>query len=702
MKRLAGIAVCSLFAVLLPAQTAPIRKPVETPTPDYRDLKFPPLREVKIPDIPTFTLANGIKLYLLENHELPLVGGFALVHTGSLFDPPSKVGLAEIMGSVMRTGGTKSKTGDQIDEEVENIAASVESGVSPSNGKVSFSCLRENTTEILNIFKDVLTAPEFRQEKIDLVKNRMRGEIARRNDDASGIAGREFLRRVYGPNSPYGQQTEYADLDNIQRADLVDFYKRFYFPANTVIAIQGDFDSADMKSKIENLFADWKVQQPPAPPLPKVTAKPAPGVFVADKSDVTQTFFNVGHLAGDLRDKNYPALEVMSDILGGGFSSRLFKKVRTQLGYAYNISSDWEANFDYPGVFLVSGSTKSSTTIETIQAIEQEIENIRTSEVTDDELKTAKDTALNSFVFNFDSPGKTLGRVVTYDYYGYPKDFIFQYQKAVSAVTKEDVLRVAKEYLRPKDLTIVAVGNTKEFDKPLNTLGTVTAIDLTIPEPKKPEIPVNAETIANGKALLARSQRSVGGIDKLAMIRDATEIADVDLQAGGTTIKARQTNMSLFPNQFRQLQQMPFGLVTVYSDGTAGWIIGPQGQMPMAPQVIDQVRMEIFRNFFSILLSDRDPNRTVVAATATKVEISDRDGHSVIMEMDLDGRPIKQQYLMSGSKVEETYSDWRDVNGIKMPFHIAIQQAGQKFADVTVREWKLNTGLKPEELGKRP
>ncbi len=678
------------------------KKPAAPATPDYRYLQFPPLGEVKIPDIPAYTLANGIKLYLLENHELPLVSGFALIRTGSLFDPPGKAGLGEITASVMRTGGTKSKTGDRIDEEVENIAASVESSISMSNGRVGFNCLRENIDEVLGIFRDVLTAPEFRQEKIDLVKNRIRGSIARRNDDAGGIAGREFARILYGKDTPYGRQIEYADLDNIQRADLITFYQRFYFPANTVIAIQGDFNGAEMKAKIENLLASWTVKQAPPPPTPKVTAKPAPGVFIAEKSEVTQTFFNVGHLGGDLRDKNYPALEVMSDILGGGFSSRLFKKVRTQLGYAYNISSDWDANFDYPGPFFVTGSTKSSSTVQTIQAIEEEIARMRTSEVSDDELKTAKDTVLNSFVFNFDSPSKTLGRVVTYDYYGYPKDFIFQYQKAVAAVTKEDVLRVAKEYLRPRDMTIVAVGNPKEFGTPLNTLGPVTSIDLTIPEATRPETPVNAGSMAKGKALLALSQRAVGGVEKLAAIHDATEIADVDLQAGGATVKAHQTNMTVFPNQFRQLQQMPFGVVTVYSDGTSGWIIGPQGQMAMPPQVIDQVKMEIFRNFFSIMLSDRDAGRTVVSTGGMKMEISDRGGHAVTMELDLSGLPLKQQYLMSGNKVEETYSDWRNVNGIKMPFHVSIEQAGKKFAEVSVKEWKLNSGLKPEELSKRP
>jgi len=200
---------------------------------------------------------------------------------------------------------------------------------------------------------------------------------------------------------------------------------------------------------------------------------------------VTQTFFVLGHLGGELRDKDYPALEVMADILGGGFRSRLMQRIRTQLGYAYSISGDWDANYNHPGLFSISGSTKSASTTETLKAVQEEIERIRTQPVSDAELETAKQTALNGLVFAFDTKTKTLGRLLNYEYYGYPKDFIQQYQKALAAVTKADVLRVAKERLHPSELTIVAVGRPEDFGQPLATLGgPVTSIELTIPEPK--------------------------------------------------------------------------------------------------------------------------------------------------------------------------------------------------------------------------
>jgi zinc protease len=202
-----------------------------------------------------------------------------------------------------------------------------------------------------------------------------------------------------------------------------------------------------------------------------VRQKPSAGVYLAVKTDVTQTFFSLGHLGGTLRDKNYAALEVMADILGGGFRSRLVRRVRTDLGYAYDVSAYWGANYNHPGVFTVSGSTKSASTTEALEVIRQEIEKMRSAEVTDAELQAAKDAVLNSFVFNFDRPTKTLSRMVTQDYYGYPRDFLFQYQKAVAAVTKADILRVAKEYLKPEDFTIVAVGKPGDFGKPLTALG---------------------------------------------------------------------------------------------------------------------------------------------------------------------------------------------------------------------------------------
>jgi zinc protease len=387
-------------------------------------LKFPPLRPIQTPNVDTYTLPNGMKIFLLEDHELPLVSGIARVRTGNLFDPPDKVGLAGITGSLMRSGGTKDKTGDQLDEQLENIAASVESSIGETSGSVSFSTLKEKTDEVLGVFHDVLTAPEFRQDKLDLEKNQLRSAISRRNDDAGGISQREFTNIVYGRNTPYGWQIEYSTVNRITRDDLIAFYKRYYFPANILLAIWGDFDTAQMKARLEKVFGGWNYQQPKVPPFPKVENRHVPGVYLARKDDVTQTFFALGHLGGELRDKDFAALEVMADILGGGFKSRLVQRVRSQMGNAYDISATWGADYDHPGLFEIAGSTKSMSTAETVRAVRQEIDRIRTSEVTDDELQTAKETALNSLVFAFDTKAKTLGRMLNYEYYGYPRDFI--------------------------------------------------------------------------------------------------------------------------------------------------------------------------------------------------------------------------------------------------------------------------------------
>ncbi len=692
-----------------PPPLSPSPTPRRTAPPSYRDLKYPPLREIKLPQIATYTLANGMKLYLLENHELPLVSGVALIRTGNLFDPPGKTGLATLTGTVMRTGGTKSKTGDDLDDLLEGMGAGVEAGIGETSGNVSFNALKENTDEVLAVFRDILSSPEFRQDKLDLAKNQMRSLIARRNDDPHGIVGREFRDTLYGKDTPYGRRIEYATLDPIQRDDLVAFYKRYFFPANVMLAIQGDFAVAEMKAKIESLFAGWTYAQPPVPDFPNVTVKPTPGVMLAAKPDVTQTFFAMGHLGGTLRDKDYAALQVMGDILGGGFTSRLFKKVRTERGYAYEIDAAWGAAYDHPGLFEIGGSTKSASTVETLKLARQEVERLRTSEVTDEELKTAKDTVLNSFVFNFDRPSKTLNRLLTYEYFGYPKDFIFEYQKAVEVVTKADVLRVAKQHLHPDQFTIVAVGNPKEFGEPLSALGLpVKDIDLTIPEPKRAASEADAASLAKGRELLQRMQRALGGADKLAAIRDYTQSLEVSIQTpGGAAMKAEQRNQYLAPATFRQEQKLPFGAIVAFSNGAGGWIKGPQGLQPMPDAVMKQVRMEVFRLPYLLALSDRDSSRTVNFIGDGGLEISDQQGNIVKLYVDEStGLPVKQTYQSAGmgppATVEESYLEWKEFDGIRVPVKESVQQNGKKFADVTVQEMKFNTGLSADELGKKP
>ena len=357
---------------------------------------------------------------------------------------------------------------------------------------------------------------------------------------------------------------------------------------------------------------------------------------------------------------------------------------------------------------MISGSTQSAHTVDTLKAVGEELDKIRTAEVTDQELQTAKDTVLNGFVFNFDRPSKTINRLMVYQYYGYPRDFIFQYQKAIAAVTKADILRVAQKYFQPKDLTYVAVGNPKDFGTPLDSLGLkVEPIDLTIPEPKAEATPANPATLAKGKELLQHVQQALGGSDKLAAIQDIQFHADLEVFTPGATMKVKQTNSFIAPSTIRQDNELPFLKQSVYFDGTSGWLAGMQGVQTLPPPVIKQVQGEAFRELAALVMSDRAADRTVNYAGDGAVDISSKDGQSARLTVDeKTGLPAKLGYQQGagegGNAVEEIFSDWRDVNGIRLPYQWTIMQGDKKFAALTVQDYKINSGLTAEVLGKKP
>ena len=281
-----------------------------------------------------------------------------------------------------------------------------------------------------------------------------------------------------------------------------------------------------MKGQIEKLFADWTVQQPPVPEFAKVKNAPSPGVFLAETKDVAQAFFTVGHLGGLRNDKDCAALEILARILGGGPQSRIAEHLRTKLGIPNDISATWNAGYGNPGLFEISGSTKSVSTVATLKAILEEIDRIRSAEVTEDEWRNARDAAVNNLVFTHDSRAKLFARQMMLDYYGYPKDFLPQYQKALQAVTRADVLRAAKQYLNPANLTVVVAANPAMFGESLEKLGAVTKLDLTIPEAKPEVIESTDASLAEGRQILLKAQAAAGGAEKLAAVKDYTMLAE--------------------------------------------------------------------------------------------------------------------------------------------------------------------------------
>ena len=452
---------------------------------DYKSLEYPKLGDVEVPEVRQMTLANGMRLFLLEDHELPLVNISVRIRTGSIYEPAEKIGLASITGEVMRTGGTASKTGDEIDEELEAIAASVETGIGLNSGSASMSVLKRDLDKGLSILADVLMNPAFREDKIQLAKMQAGSSIARRNDSVGAVAGREFDKLIYGADSVYARHTEYATIGGITRDDLADFHRKYFGPDNAMLAVWGDFDTEQMVKKIEKAFETWERVDLQLPEVPKVRYEFRKTVNVVRKDDVNQSNVYLGHIGGLRSDPDYFALIVMNRILGGGFTGRLFKNVRSREGLAYSVFGAYSANYDFPGEFYVGCQTKSESTVYAIQAMLREVEKMRESEVTDEELALAKDSFLNSFVFNFDTKGEVVNRLMTYAYYGYPADFLQRIKENVEKVSREDVLRVAKKHLKPDKVQILAVGRPQDFDEPMSELGPVNEIDITIPPPQQ-------------------------------------------------------------------------------------------------------------------------------------------------------------------------------------------------------------------------
>ena len=455
----------------------------------HEGLVYPPLNQPQPPVPQRVELDNGMIVYLLEDHELPIIDITLRIRTGAIYEPADKVGLADITGTVMRTGGTTSKTGDELDEILENLAASVEVGIGSDSGSASVSVLKEDLDTGLSILADVLMNPAFREDKIELEKVQHRSAIARRNDDAGDITSREFGKLIYGADSPYARTTEYDTINNITRDDLVAFHEKYFRPNNVILGVLGDFDTQEMLARIKEIFKEWEPAQTDLPEKPEIPESETKKVALVVKDDVNQTNIRMGHIGWLRKNEDYPALVVMCQILGLSWNSRLMNSIRVEKGLAYVVWNNYGAGYDVPGIYYIVCGTKSESTVTAMEAILEEVEKMRAEEVTDEELEQAIDGFMNSSVFDYDTKGKILSRALRYEYYDYPQDFVEQLMAGIRKVTKADVKRVANKYLYPDRFTLLAVGKSSDFDKPLSTFGDVMEVDITIPPPSAEPMP---------------------------------------------------------------------------------------------------------------------------------------------------------------------------------------------------------------------
>jgi zinc protease len=482
--RLSLIAAPLLFATFgALAQTAPAK-------PEAAPASAQPWKKIAIPPLPAFKpvqprrieLANGLVLFLQEDHELPFISGNILIRGGSRDEPAAKLGLVSLYGDTWRTSGTATISGDDLDDKLEDKAATLETGGGTASTSVNWSSLKGDFDSVFSATIDLLLHPTFKADKLELAKEQMDTGIARRNDDASGIANREAIKIAYGADNPYARQPEYATVNAITLDDFKAWHDRTVVPNNIIVSVYGDFDSAAMETKLRAAFEPLTRGQ--RFESAKLTfTDPKPSINFIEKDDVNQSNVLIVGLGTERSNPDYYALSVMNEIFSGGFGSRVVQNVRTKLGLAYSVEGSFGTSYDHPGIFYVEAGTKSVTTVAAAQALLAEINRLKTAPPTPSELSKAKDQVLNSFIFHYDSPDKTLNEQVVLAFYGYPPDTLEKYKTGIEKVTAADVTRVANKYVDTAKLAIVVVGNQSQISPNLDTLGKVSDINVDIPPP---------------------------------------------------------------------------------------------------------------------------------------------------------------------------------------------------------------------------
>jgi zinc protease len=452
----------------------------------WEKIPIPPLHPFKPHEPTRIQLKNGIVVFLQEDHELPFISGSVVIPGGERDVDSSKAGLIDLYGEAWRTSGSTKMDGDAMDVFLAARAAHIETGGDVDSTELSWNSLKGDADQVYDLAMDLLFHPKFDMQKLLLAKQQEATGIVRRNDDESEIASREATKLVYGADSPYARQPELATVGAVTLADLQEWHDRS-LKGKLIVAISGDFDPTAMAAKVRATFEGL----PPvvaAPPHHDVFNGPTPGLYFINKDDVNQSNVEIVGLGTERNNPDVPALAVMNEILGGGFGSRLFQKVRTELGLAYAVGGGLGFGYDHPAQFRVEVLTKSPSTVDATKAALAEIDALTTKPFTEEELKRAKNNILNSFLFRYDTREKVLDERVKLEFYGYPADYLETYHAALEKVTLADVTNVARKYIHPAKLAVLVVGNEPEIKPGLETLdmGPIHPIDITIPMPKRP------------------------------------------------------------------------------------------------------------------------------------------------------------------------------------------------------------------------
>ena len=433
------------------------------------DLEFRP------PKGERFVLDNGLVVFLMKDNTLPVVHLSAMVGVGNAHDPAAKIGLVELASQMLKDGGTKSYTADEIDKQLEYLGASIESAAYSEESRLDMTTLKKDLGQVLDIYAEVLRAPVFSEEKLKILKDEELEMLRRRNDKPNDVLFREAKRMFYGANHPYGWRKEAATVAAITRADMQAFHAAYYKPNNIILSVSGDFASDEaMLKTLKEKFSSWEKGTVARAEIPDFEPKKGRQIYFIDKESA-QTFIVIFQKGLGYNSPGEYPLTVLTEILGGGMQSRLMTEVRSKKGLAYTVNSSSPRRTKTGFTYTYCG-TKPETYSQALAEILKQLERAGSEPVPQDELKRGKDAIINPFVFKFPTPFKLISERASEEYYNLRDGYLDNYVSRIRKVSQDDLLATAKDIFDTKNALIFVIGNSKKFDKPLSEFGPVTEL----------------------------------------------------------------------------------------------------------------------------------------------------------------------------------------------------------------------------------
>ena len=444
---------------------------------DPDQLQYPAL-EFQLPEVETLVLDNGIRLYLKEDRELPLVQITALVGAGGITTPKQKTGFADLFGSTWRTGGAGDRTPEELDDFLDQLAANLSASMDTYTSQLDLSLRAQDLEQGVAVLADMLRRPRFAPERLELARLQAQEQVRRQNDSPGAIARRLLMAALY-PDSSLGYSPTHDTLAQISQQDLVEFQQTYFAPNELWMAVSGDFDRDRLLQLLQQNLGDWAQREVPAQIMPAVV-RPGAGLVQVVTKDLPQTTVMIGDLGLTKDNPDQYAVRVFNYILGGGgFNSRMMREIRSNRGLAYSAYSYFQIGRRLPGPFVAGTETKNASVVPVVTLTREIMTELRNSPVSEDELQLAKESQINSFVFGFENTHAVVNQQMTLAFFGYPGDYLASYRDHIAAVTAADVQRVAREFIDLSRQQIVLVGDSEEFSAELAQIGVpVVNVDL--------------------------------------------------------------------------------------------------------------------------------------------------------------------------------------------------------------------------------